>query len=64
MHTPRTAAEATSTVSGASPTRRRPCQRLQLMQRLSLTDCIKAIVLSRFVTLNCPVLTMRASPEY
>jgi hypothetical protein len=34
------------------------------MQRLSLTDCIKAIVLSRFVTLNCPVLTMRASPEY
>jgi hypothetical protein len=37
MHTPRTAAEATSTVSGASPGRRRPCQRLQLMQRLSLT---------------------------
>mgnify|MGYP001314851220 CR=1 FL=1 len=37
MHTPRTAAEATSTVSAASPGRRRPCQRLQLMQRLSLT---------------------------
>lgn len=43
MQTPRTVGDATSTVSGASPGRRRPCQRSQLMHRRSLKGWIRGM---------------------